>query len=100
MCVGPNCAARGAEALFTAVWTAFERERLAYYTTGGNLRLTKCGCLGACQSGPIMLCTSPNTEAWYWAMDYPHSMAVARAAHAGEPWPTDRQFNDQPNNKP
>ncbi len=82
ICVDERCAQKGSRLLFESVWNALEREHLAYYKSGGGLRLSHSGCLGACQSGPAVTCYFKHREAWYHGMDYPQTMAVARALNA------------------
>ncbi|HWG85809.1 MAG TPA: (2Fe-2S) ferredoxin domain-containing protein [Deinococcales bacterium] len=97
VCTDPSCRDRGADLLYRALWQGLERERLAYYQRGGNLRLTEAGCLGACRFGPNITCYYRKggelREAWYHGMDYPAAMALARALHAGEEPPAERRFD-------
>lgn len=98
ICTGPDCAARGSRVLFEATWTALEREKLMYYSAGGNLRLTQSGCLGACQFGPILACyfrrDDELREAWYAGLDYPRTISLARALHAGLEPPRDGRYDE------
>jgi (2Fe-2S) ferredoxin len=86
ICTDARCAAQGSTALFQSVWKALEIEHLAYYKTGGGLRLTTSGCLGACQFGPTMTCYFKQNgllrEAWYHHMDRSKVLNVARALQA------------------
>ncbi|GGR28480.1 (2Fe-2S) ferredoxin domain-containing protein [Deinococcus ruber] len=96
VCQHVNCKARGAQLLYTALWNALDREKLAYFKTGGSVRLTESGCLGACSFGPVLCVYRQRAgqleEGWYAAADYALGMAVARAVHAGEDLPTDRKY--------
>lgn len=97
ICTSSQCASRGAEHLFNAVWKGLEQEKLAYYTKGGNLRLTSSGCLGACQFGPTVACYYQKNghleQAWYYGMDYPRTMQLARALHGGLELPEAGRFD-------
>lgn len=97
-CTGPNCVARGARLVFRALWNGLERENLAYYARGGNLRLTESGCLGACHFGPTLACyrrldDGHLDEAWYAAVDASLAMRIARALHAAEELPDERRYD-------
>jgi (2Fe-2S) ferredoxin len=96
VCQHANCKARGSDLLHRAVWNALDTSRLAYFKTGGSVRLTESGCLGACTSGPVMCVYRERAgqleEAWYAAVDVPLAMKVARAAHEGTELPTDRKY--------
>lgn len=98
ICTDPKCAARGSSLLFQAVWNGLEREKLAYYATGGNLRLTQSGCLGACQFGPTVACYFRRDgqlhQAWFSGMDYPRTIGLVRALHAGQEPPTDGRYDE------
>jgi NADH:ubiquinone oxidoreductase subunit E len=65
VCVGPRCTGRGARPMFQEVWDALDQEKIAYYRTGGSIRLTETGCLGACDYGPTIACYTamPNSPA-------------------------------------
>jgi (2Fe-2S) ferredoxin len=83
LCQGPNCQARGARLLHTALWNALEKGALAYYKTGGTVRLTESGCLGACAAGPT-LCVYRERggsleQGWYGAVDFTLARRVAQA---------------------
>lgn len=98
VCTGPDCTARGSRVLLKAFGYGLERERLAYYTPGGNLRLTESGCLGACQFGPNLTCYRKRQdglleEAWYAGMDYPRCMDVARVLQAKLELPNDGRYD-------
>jgi (2Fe-2S) ferredoxin len=86
ICVDERCAARGSRVLFGRVWRGLESEGLAYYKSGGNLRLTHSGCLGACQFGPAVTCYFRQgdalREAWYHDMNEARTIALARALHS------------------
>ncbi|WP_407569525.1 (2Fe-2S) ferredoxin domain-containing protein [Deinococcus altitudinis] len=113
VCQHANCRARGSDLLYKAVWNALDTRRLAYYKTGGSVRLTESGCLGACSYGPVMCVYRQRTgspggtgsserteplegphleEAWYAAADFSLAMEVAQAAHDGAPLPEDRKY--------
>jgi (2Fe-2S) ferredoxin len=82
VCTGPNCAARGAGALFSNVWTALEREGLAYYKTGGSVRCTASGCLGACAEGPTVAAYPAQGEPQWWVgMNLDATVALANELH-------------------
>ena len=102
VCQHTNCRARGSDLLYRALWNALDRERLAYFKTGGSVRLTESGCLGACTSGPVMCVYRQRDaaadgsggleEAWYAATTLPLALRVARAAHEGTDLPTDGRY--------
>ena len=97
ICTDPRCAQLGSSLLFQAVWKSLETEKLAYYKTGGNLRLSESGCLGACQFGPTVACYfkrgSSLQEAWYQRMTYPSTMQLAKTLHAGLELPSEGRFD-------
>jgi (2Fe-2S) ferredoxin len=97
ICTSSHCATRGAKPLFQAVWKGLVTEKLAYYTKGGNLRLTQSGCLGACDFGPTLACyfrrEQQLDQAWYFGMDYPRTMQLARALHGGLELPSEGRFD-------
>ncbi len=86
ICTDPRCAESGSSVLFQAVWQGLETEKLAYYKTGGNLRLSESGCLGACNFGPTVACYFKRNnhleQAWFANMDYPKTMQLAKALQA------------------
>ncbi|WP_424950463.1 (2Fe-2S) ferredoxin domain-containing protein [Deinococcus sp.] len=96
VCQHTNCRARGSELLYQALWNTLEREKLAYFKTGGSLRLTESGCLGACSFGPVLCVYRQRAgqleEGWYAATDLPLALEVAKAVHEGEPLPEDRKY--------
>ena len=96
LCQHTNCAARGAKLLYQALWNALEREKLAYFKSGGSLRLTGSGCLGACSYGPVLCVYRQRAavleEGWYVAADLLLALRVARAVHAGEELPQERKY--------
>ncbi len=98
ICTDARCAKQGSAALFQSVWKALEDESLAYYKTGGGLRLTTSGCLGACQFGPTMTCYFKKNgqlrEAWYHDMDRPKVLNVARALNANLEPPHEQRFDE------
>jgi len=96
LCMNTNCRSRGADLLHLALSRAFEQEKLAYYKSGGSLRFTTSGCLGACSHGPVLACYRERNgsleQAWYEHVDYPLAMRVARAAHEQHDLPADRKY--------
>jgi (2Fe-2S) ferredoxin len=52
--------------MFSAVWAGLERDQLAYYKTGGSVRCTATGCLGACSEGPTVAAYSRDGSAQWW----------------------------------
>ncbi len=98
ICTGPQCESRGSRLLFQAAWNGLEREKLTYYSAGGNLRLTESGCLGACQFGPTVACyfrrAGELREAWFSGMDDPRTINLARALHAGLEPPMDGRYDE------
>ena len=93
VCTGPSCSGRGSRGLFATLWRRFERERLAYYA-GGSLRLTECGCLGACSFGPNLVCYVDGSEAWYAGMDEEQTMELARSLRDRTPLPEHGRYDD------
>jgi (2Fe-2S) ferredoxin len=84
VCVDGRCAVRGSQELHRALWQAMEDERLAYYRTGGTVRMTSSGCLGACDHGPTVAVyssapTGTVTSTWYGSMTLPETLEVVRA---------------------
>ena len=99
VCQHVNCKARGSDLLYKALWNALDTSRLAYYKTGGSVRLTESGCLGACSYGPVICVYRQGAgevlgleEGWYAAADVPLALRVARAAHEGAELPTERRY--------
>lgn len=98
-CTGPTCAQRGGRAVFEATWDAMETRGLAYYTTGGSVRLSETGCQGACSHGPnaIAYYGAPDgrglAEAWYAGMTQERLLALVEALHAGRPLPTEGRYD-------
>ena len=97
ICTDERCLKDGSKLLFQAVWKGLETEKLAYYKSGGNLRLTESGCLGACQFGPTVACYFKTStgfqQAWYQRMTYPSTMQLAKALHAGLELPSEGRFD-------
>ncbi|MEF2277153.1 NAD(P)H-dependent oxidoreductase subunit E [Deinococcus sp. YIM 134068] len=96
VCQGKSCQTRGSALLYRALWNHLERDGLAYYKTGGSIRLTESGCLGACSYGPT-LCVYRKRggeleEGWYAAADLPLASAVARAVHEGAELPGEHRY--------
>ncbi len=98
VCVDGRCAERGSRQLFQNLWRELEGERLAYYATDGNLRLSHSGCLGACSFGPAVTCYFQRDgglhQAWYHGMDIPKTMALARSLHANDSLPTEGRYDE------
>ncbi len=96
VCQNGSCKARGADLLYQALWKALERESLMYYKSGGSVRLTASGCLGACSYGPTLCVYRERAgaleEGWYAAVDVPLALQIARAAHAGADLPEERRY--------
>jgi (2Fe-2S) ferredoxin len=89
VCVGPRCSSRGAREAFDEVWDQMDRERLAYYRTGGSVRLTESGCLGACDLGPTVACYQRRPDElieqkWFVRMSVARIMELARSVHRPE----------------
>ena len=99
VCQGQNCQARGSVLLHKALWNHLERQSLAYYKTGGTVRLTESGCLGACSFGPA-LCVYRQQEdrleeGWYAAVDFPLATRIAQAVQDGAALPTERKYGPE-----
>jgi (2Fe-2S) ferredoxin len=85
VCQNSNCLSRGSDLLYRSLWNALDTRKLAYYKTGGSLRLSESGCLGACSFGPVM-CVYRHRhgeleEGWYAAADLPLALEIAQAVH-------------------
>jgi (2Fe-2S) ferredoxin len=97
ICTDPRCAQVGSKLLFQAVWQGLETEKLAYFKTGGNLRLSESGCLGACQFGPTVACYfkqgSSLQQAWFYQQTLPSVMILAKALHSGSDVPLELRFD-------
>ena len=96
VCQHVNCRSRGSALLYQALWKALDTQKLAYFKTGGSLRLTESGCLGACSYGPVMCVYRERAgrleEGWYAATDFTLALKVAQAVHDGAELPTDRKY--------
>ena len=96
VCQNTSCKARGSGLLYRALWNALEQGKLAYYQSGGSLRLTESGCLGACSFGPVVACYRTRNgvmeEGWYAAVDVPLAKQVAQAMHDETDLPTERRY--------
>ncbi len=97
LCTSDHCATKGSRILFQTLWNALERERLAYHA-GGSVRLTESGCLGACQFGPNATCyrnleTGYLEEAWYFGLDYPKVLSLARALNTDQTLPFENRYD-------
>jgi (2Fe-2S) ferredoxin len=97
ICTGQSCAEAGSRFLFRAVWQSLETEKLVYYKSGGNLRLTESGCLGSCQFGPSAACYFQRDgqlrQAWYARLDHPQVLTLARALHADGDLPVHNRYD-------
>ena len=97
VCIGPSCRRVGSAELFAHATAALEARRLAYYATGGSLRFTESGCLGACSSGPTVAAYYADggalAQAWYARMDGEKLLALAQALHDGAALPIDGRFD-------
>lgn len=102
LCQGGSCLARGADLLHLALGRALESEKLAYYKTGGSVRLTKSGCLGACNFGPTLACYRERAgnleQAWYEGVDFPLARQIAWAVHEGGELPSERRYGPDAEN--
>ena len=83
VCVDGRCAVRGSQELHRFLWQAMEEERLAYYRTGGSVRMTSSGCLGACDHGPTVAVYAPDAQGivqprWFGSMTLPETLEVVR----------------------
>ena len=97
VCQGPNCQARGSALLYKALWKHLETASLAYYKTGGSIRLSESGCLGSCSYGPS-LCVYRQTpqgleEGWFAAVDFPQAARIAQAIHEGAELPGEGRYD-------
>lgn len=99
LCQNGNCQTRGAALLHSVLTRSLEQHHLIYYKSGGTLRYTTSGCLGACSFGPIMACYR-NTqegkgleEAWYAGVTLPLALEVAQAIQHDRPWPSQNRFD-------
>jgi (2Fe-2S) ferredoxin len=97
VCTGSSCSESGSRFLFRAVWQSLETEKLVYYKSGGNLRLTESGCLGSCQFAPSAACYFERDgklgQAWYAKLDHPQIMTIARALHGGQGLPLQNRYD-------
>jgi (2Fe-2S) ferredoxin len=98
VCTGTDCAARGGRELFARSTAALERDGLAYYKTGGGVRLTESGCLGACAHGPTVAAYHDRgdgslAQAWYAGMDETKVLELARALDGRRDPPAEGRFD-------
>ena len=97
ICTGSSCVDAGSNFLFRAVWQSLETEKLVYYKSGGNLRLTESGCLGSCQFSPSAACYFKREgklgQAWYAQLDHPQVMNIARALHGDQDLPSQNRYD-------
>jgi (2Fe-2S) ferredoxin len=67
------------------LWDDLEQEKLAYYRSGGSIRLTASSCLGACDFGPTVAVYAANggsvTPSWHYEMTEESTMAMLRRLH-------------------
>lgn len=96
LCGHANCRARGADLLHLALTKALEERRLMYYKTGGSVRLTTSGCLGACGYGPILACYRERNgaleEAWYENVGFRLALGVAEAVQNEDDLPDEQKY--------
>lgn len=74
-----------------------EERRIAYYKTGGSVRLTESGCLGACSYGPTLAVYYDDgsgrlAQRWYVDVDVARLVRVATAAHEQSELPEEGRF--------
>lgn len=97
LCTGPSCRRVGSAELFAHATAALEAHGLAYYASGGSLRFTESGCLGACASGPTVAAYYADgatlAQAWYAGMDREELLALAQALHDGAALPVEGRFD-------
>jgi (2Fe-2S) ferredoxin len=97
LCTGPSCRRAGSAQLFARATADLETDGLAYYTSGGSLRFTESGCLGACSSGPTVAAYyavgATLAQAWYTGMDREKLRALAQALHDGAALPLEGRFD-------
>lgn len=97
VCTGPRCSRAGSRRLVDEATVELERRHVAYYKTGGTVRLSEASCLGACAHGPTVVAYfgAPHgglAEAWYVGMDTRRVVRLAEALHRGEPAPSENRF--------
>jgi (2Fe-2S) ferredoxin len=97
ICTGSSCSEAGSKFLFRSVWQSLETEKLVYYKSGGNLRLTESGCLGSCQFAPSAACYFERDgkleQAWYAKLDHPQIVTIARALHGDQALPERNRYD-------
>ena len=98
LCTGPRCSHAGSRRILEQSTVELERLRVAYYKDGGSVRLTECGCLGACAYGPTAVAYHGGPggalrEAWYVGLDGRRLGRLATALHAGTPLPGAGRFD-------
>lgn len=100
VCQGQSCQARGSQLLYQALWQALDREHLAYYKAGGQVRLTGSGCLGACSFGPTVCVYRERAgtleQGWYAAMDFSQALALAHAVQEEADLPAEHRYGPTP----
>lgn len=99
ICQDTTCQRLGSPLLYRALWNHLERHSQAYYKSGGKVRLTQSGCLGACGYGPTMCVYRQRPggleEAWYGAVDFPLASRVAQAVQDGTELPTEHKYGPE-----
>ena len=97
LCQNSSCKQRGADVLHLALTRGLEQEHLMYYKSGGSIRYTTSGCLGACSYGPVLACYRQTPEgieeAWYFGVNFPLAMKVARAVQQEQSLPAEQRFD-------
>jgi (2Fe-2S) ferredoxin len=97
VCTGPRCSRAGSRSVVASATAELERRRLAYYKTGGSVRLSEASCLGACAHGPTVVAyhgesSGTLAEVWYVGMDSARVVELAEALHHGGPPPSTNRF--------
>ena len=97
LCTGPRCSRRGSARVLETAWRELEGRALAYYKSGGSIRLTEAGCLGQCSHGPTLVAYHGDEqgrlrEAWYVGVDAPQVISIAEALHDGSALPERGRF--------
>jgi len=96
LCGHTNCQERGSGPLYARLWTELETQHLAYYKSGGRVRLTQSGCLGACGWGPTLCVYRERAgrleQGWYWGVDLRRALEVARAVQEEAELPAEGRY--------
>ncbi|GGJ41422.1 (2Fe-2S) ferredoxin domain-containing protein [Deinococcus roseus] len=97
LCHNTSCRQKGADLLHLALTRHLEQEHLMYYKSGGSVRYTLSGCLGACSHGPVMACYRQTAQGleqgWYFGMTLPLALQVARSIQQQTPLPGEHRFD-------